>query len=68
MYTYFDLLELEPCAAVRAVLLASGGYSWTIIPVDRCAEYMAALETASVERNIRPFAEFVASCVQMQEI
>lgn len=45
-------------------LLASGGYPWTIIPVDRRAEYMATLETASVKRDIRPFAEFVGNCVQ----
>ncbi len=52
---------------IMNALLASGGYSWTIVPVDRRAEYMAALETASVQKNIRPFAEFIASCVQVQD-
>ena len=41
-------------------LLAGGGYPWTVIRVDDRAEYLAALEAASVESNIRPFAHFVA--------
>lgn len=43
------------------VMLASGGYAWTVITVDRRNEYMAALEEASVNQNIKPFAEFLAS-------
>lgn len=43
------------------VMLASGGYPWTIITIDRRDEYMAALEEASVDGNIKPFAEFLAS-------
>ena len=39
--------------------LASGGYSWTIIRVDRRIEYMAALEEASIRKNIRPSVEFL---------
>jgi hypothetical protein len=35
------------------VMLASGGYPWTVIPVDRRSDYMAALENASVEGDIR---------------
>lgn len=42
-------------------MMAAGGYPWTIIPVSRRAEYMAALESASVDQDIKPFAEFVAS-------
>jgi hypothetical protein len=41
------------------VMLASGGYPWTVITVDRRNEYMAALEEASVNENIIPFAEFL---------
>jgi fido (protein-threonine AMPylation protein) len=41
-------------------LLASGGYPWTVIRVDDRAEYLAALEAASVDSNVRPFARFVA--------
>lgn len=45
-------------------MLASGGYSWTIIHVARRDEYMNALERASVERDILPFVTFVASEMQ----
>ena len=45
------------------VMLASGGYPWTIIPVERREDYMAALEAASVKHDIRPFAEFLARLV-----
>jgi hypothetical protein len=46
------------------VMLASGGYPWTITPVDRRSDYMRALESASVKQDIKPFAEFVAGLVQ----
>lgn len=45
-------------------MLASGGYPWTIIRVDDRADYMAALETASVESNIEPFAQFIGTQVR----
>jgi hypothetical protein len=45
-------------------MLASGGYPWTVIPVDRRNDYMRALEAASAKQDIRPFAEFVAGLVQ----
>ncbi len=45
------------------VMLASGGYPWTIVPVERRDEYMAALESASVRQDIRPFAAFVGDLV-----
>jgi hypothetical protein len=44
-------------------MLASGGYPWTVIPVEERNEYMAALEEASVDGNIGPFAEFLAKLV-----
>ncbi|MGH8251702.1 MAG: Fic family protein [Steroidobacteraceae bacterium] len=47
------------------VMLASAGYPWTIIPVERRDEYMAALEAASVGRDIRPFADFVGDLVRV---
>ncbi|MEQ9569413.1 MAG: Fic family protein [Longimicrobiales bacterium] len=37
-------------------MLASGGYPWTVIRVEDRDEYMAALETASVEQRIEAFA------------
>lgn len=46
------------------VMLAAGGYAWTIIPVERRDDYMAALETASVKLNIKPFAQFLGELVQ----
>jgi fido (protein-threonine AMPylation protein) len=49
---------------VMNAMLASGGYPWTVIPVDERARYMAALERASVHADIEPFAAFVAECVR----
>lgn len=45
------------------VMLASGGYPWTIVPVERRDEYMAALESASVRQDIRPLAAFIGELV-----
>ncbi len=45
------------------VMLASGGYPWTIIPVERRNEYMSALENASVKQNIEDFVKFIAKLV-----
>lgn len=42
------------------VMLASGGYPWTVIPVEERKRYMEALEKASTENNIKPFVEFIA--------
>lgn len=42
------------------VMLASGGYPWTVIPVEERKQYMEALEKASTENDIKPFAEFLA--------
>jgi Fic family protein len=42
------------------VLLASGGYPWTVVRVSRRAEYMKSLEQASVHGEIRPLAKFLA--------
>lgn len=46
------------------VMLSSGGYPWTVIPVEERDTYMNALEQASVEQNIEPFAKFIAYLVQ----
>lgn len=45
-------------------MLASGGYPWTVIPVQQRETYMAALEEASVKQNIVPFTEFLAGLVK----
>lgn len=41
------------------VMLSSGGYPWTVIPVEQREIYMSALEEASVGQNIKPFASFL---------
>ena len=46
---------------VMNTMLASGGYPWTVIPVEQRAPYFAALEAASVREDIAPFARFVTA-------
>ncbi|MFO7748459.1 MAG: Fic family protein [Desulfobacteraceae bacterium] len=46
------------------VMLASGGYPWTVIPFETRNDYMATLEEASVKKNIKPFARFLAELIQ----
>ena len=45
------------------VMLASGGYPWTVIPVDERNDYMAALESASVEQDIAAFTTFLSNLI-----
>jgi fido (protein-threonine AMPylation protein) len=47
-------------------MMASGGYPWTVIELERRSEYMAALDEASSRENIVPFAEFVASSMRRE--
>lgn len=47
------------------VMLSSGGYPWTVIPVERRDDYMSCLETASVTGDIKPFAKFIAELVTL---
>lgn len=47
-------------------MMASGGYPWTVVPVARRNEYMAALEAASTESDIGPFTDFIAGLVREQ--
>jgi fido (protein-threonine AMPylation protein) len=46
------------------VMLASGGFSWTVIPVEKRKEYMGALEKASVNQEIEDFAKFIAVLIE----
>jgi hypothetical protein len=48
-------------------MLASGGYPWTVIPVERRDEYMACLEKASVDQDISDFARFLGSLLPVSE-
>lgn len=92
MPTYFELLQEESDASVRAVLghfvfvyihpymdgngrmgrflmnvmLAGGGYPWTVIPIKERHIYMATLEEASVQQNIAPFTRFIAGLVDAE--
>ena len=52
------------CRFLMNVMLASGGYDWVVITTDKRAEYMSALESASVKGDILPFARFVISMIQ----
>lgn len=49
------------------VMLASGGYPWTIVPLDRRNDYMAALESASIDQDIIPFAKFLAGLMDKKK-
>jgi hypothetical protein len=42
------------------VMLASGGYPWTVIKVEQRDAYLSALDKASIELDILPFTMFVA--------
>lgn len=45
------------------VMLSSGGYPWTVIPVGERTDYMSALEQASVQEDIVPFTRFLGGLV-----
>jgi Fic family protein len=45
------------------VMLASGGYPWAVIPLERRDDYMRVLESASVRGDIKPFSKFLAEIV-----
>lgn len=46
------------------VMMASGGYPWTVVPVADRKTYMEALEKASVGEDIEPFTDFLAGLVK----
>ena len=46
------------------VMLAAGGYPWTVIPVERRDDYMISIEAASVDGDIRPFAALLGGIVK----
>jgi fido (protein-threonine AMPylation protein) len=45
-------------------MLASGGYPWMVIRVEDRTKYLAALDRASIDLDIEPFAEFIADRVR----
>ncbi len=44
-------------------MLASGGYPWTVVRVEDRNGYLSALDSASIDLNIEPFAKFIAERV-----
>lgn len=48
---------------IMNLMLASGGYPWTVIPVQERSNYMNSLEEASVNLNIKPFVELISHLV-----
>lgn len=44
-------------------MLASGGFSWTVIRVEWRAKYLAALDAASARGEIAPLASLLARAV-----
>ena len=48
---------------IMNLMLSSGGYPWTVIPVQQRSKYMKSLEEASVHLNILPFVEFLGHLV-----
>jgi len=46
------------------VMLASGGYPWTVIRIRDRKSYLSAMDRASIEMDIHPFAAFIARRVQ----
>ena len=45
-------------------MLASGGYPWTVVRVEDRKQYLAALDNASIDQQIGPFAEFLSQRIQ----
>jgi len=45
-------------------MLASGGYPWCVIRVEDRDGYLTALDRASIDGNISPFATFIAARVR----
>jgi Fic family protein len=45
-------------------MMAAGGYPWTIIPIEKRDDYMAALESASVDQDIKPFSRLLAQLIK----
>jgi len=48
-------------------MLASGGYPWTVVRVEDRARYLRALDSASIDLDIGPFATFLAERVAWSE-
>ena len=48
------------------VMLAAGGYPWSVVPLESRSAYMTALEDASVRQEIEPFAMLLANLIEAE--
>jgi Fic family protein len=53
---------------IMNAFLILGGINWTVIRVERRDEYMNALESASVDEDIEPFARFVLDSIEKSNV
>ena len=51
---------------IMNLLLAEGGWPWTVVTLDVRSEYMRALDAASADHDIKPFTRLLSSLVQQQ--
>lgn len=49
------------------LMMAAAGHPWTVVRIDHRDAYMAALEVASVEGDIIPFAELIGKIMGEQQ-
>lgn len=47
-------------------MMASGGFPWTIIPVNRRNNYLQALEAASGKHDAKPLASFISELSKLE--
>jgi Fic family protein len=50
---------------IMNLMLASGGYPWTVIRLAERDAYLSTLEQASAHQEIGPFAEFITREMQV---
>jgi Fic family protein len=53
---------------IMNLMLATGGWPWTVVTMDIREEYMRALDAASSDQDIKPFTRLLSSLVQAQLI
>ncbi len=49
-------------------VLCTAGFPWTVIKLEQRKHYFAALNNASAQDDIRPFARFIAECVAQSRV
>lgn len=49
---------------IMNVMLTTGGYPWTIVPVESRNRYMTTLEKASIENDISEFATLISELIK----